>query len=290
MPYAYRLALTRVVACAALLIESLIENASALTWLPASMRVSMGAMRFIPEIYTHNLTIWTAFDILVPLALLVALLGYRTRWSLLIAAAAYFVEGGLLRSHSFFFHNGLVPLQVVALLALTPCGDVLSLDARWKRTRLKSEDVYRWALLVVWMPLALTYLMAGLNKVRYGGLDWFAPNTLRGHSELMKVVPLLPTSDLRPWINLIPPFAWSLMALFTVFTEVGYVTVLWSRRARYLFPVLAAAMHLGIWLVMGHAFPDLIVLQLAVFPVEVLWRADTSFSRFLSRRFSLSSG
>jgi len=281
-----RLAFTRIVVCAALIVSSLVENGAALTWLPASMRVDLGVINLIPESFSHDPRLWTLLDLFIPLALLVALIGYRARLSLLVGAGAYFVKTGLLRAHNYFYHPGLIPLQMALLLTLTPCGDALSLDARWGRVRLKPEAVYRWALVLVWMPLAVDYLMAGLNKLRYSGLVWFAPDNLRGYVAGNQNRVPQPSLDVTGWINQVPDLVWTGLALMTVVIELGYVSVLWSRRARWLFPLGAAGMHIGIWALLGAQFPDLIVLQMAVFPTERIWSYATKRWSHLRWRFS----
>jgi hypothetical protein len=184
------------------------------------------------------------------------------------------------------YHPGLVPLQMAFLLLLTPCGDALSLDARWGRVRPKPDAVYRWALTLVWLPLVAAYLMAGLNKLMQSGIDWFAPDNLRGYLAGNQNRTPQPSVDARSWINSVPDFLWTIMALSSVTIELGYVSVLWSRRARWLLPLGALMMHIGIWLLLGPQFPDLIILQLAVFPTEQVWVQVQSYA---TRRWSLPS-
>lgn len=281
-----RLAFTRIIVCFALILMSLSENAASLSWLPASMRIEMGAISLLPETFSRNPLIWTLLDLFIPLALLVALLGYRARLSLFVGTGAYLVKTGLLRAHNYMYHPGLVPLQMAFLLLLTPCGDALSLDARWGRVRPKPEAVYRWALTLVWLPLVAAYLMAGLNKLTQSGIAWFAPDNLRGYLAGNQNRTPQPSMDARAWINLVPDIFWTGMALFSVVIELSYITVLWSRRARWVVPLGATAMHIGIWVLLGPQFPDLIVLQLAVFPMEQLW---IQIQSQITRRWSLPS-
>ncbi|MEO8394810.1 MAG: HTTM domain-containing protein [Chloroflexota bacterium] len=291
MTPARRLALTRIVVCVALIVMSLTDNATALAWIPASMRVSMGLINRFPVGFSRSPTIWILVYILVPLALLIALVGYRTRLSLLIGASGYFVEGGLLRAHTYFYHPGLVPMQMAFLLVLTPCGDVWSMDARWHEIKPKEDAVYKWALLLAWTPLVLTYLLAGLSKLRDSGLAWFAPDNLRGNvtNDLMRPLPA-PLINSTNWLTLIPDVVWSGLAVFTVVFELSYISILWSQRARWIFPINAILLHIGIWVFMGVNFPDMIILQAAVLPVEKLWSIVTKFSWRVSSSPSRSSG
>lgn len=281
---AARLSLTRILVCVVLLVASLVENAGALPYLMPSPG-TFGIMTPFTNI-SNDPRLWTLVDVFVPLAALVALVGYRVRVSLLIAALAYMVETGLLRSHNYFYNPGLIAIQMAFALALTPCGDVLSLDAKWGRTRRKSEKLYRWSLVIAWLPLAMTYLMAGMNKLVHVGADWFAPDTLRSFIALNQTRYPMVAIDVRSWFRAVPDVIWSALAIFTVVIEIGYVSVLWSRYARWVFPVLAISLHIGIWVLLGAQFFDLILLQLAVFPLGELWSYATKSRRSVSLSYS----
>jgi hypothetical protein len=197
-----------------------------------------------------------------------AALGFRTRWSVPLAAAAYLVLAGILRQYAWFYHTGLIPLYLLAALALTPCGDGFSLD-RWLRLRrggaLPDASTptlgYGWARYFVWIALALPYVFAGLSKLRRGGLGW-------PHAQNLKSILLVDT--LNPmqfdWgitLRLVsaPDALFWAIGLATLAGEIGYGAVLFSRRARLALPALTLGMHLGIWLLQNVLFFDLILLQ-----------------------------
>ncbi len=202
-----------------------------------------------------------------------AALGFRTRLSVPLAAAAYLVLAGILRQYAWFYHTGLIPLYLLAVLAFTPCGDGFSLD-RWLRAR-RGEPVpdanaatleYGWARFLVWMALALPYVEAGLSKLRRGGLDW-------PHAENLKSVLLIDTLspmqfDWGLTLRLLhaPDALYWAIGLATLAGEIGYGLVLFSRRARLVLPAIMLGMHLGIWLLQNVLFFDLILLQ-AIFTV-----------------------
>jgi hypothetical protein len=197
-----------------------------------------------------------------------AALGFRTRWSVPLAAAAYLVFAGILRQYAWFYHTGLIPLYLLTALAFMPCGDGFSLD-RWLRLR-RGDAVpdastptlgYGWARYFVWTALALPYVFAGLSKLRRGGIDW-------PHAQNLKSILLADT--LNPmqfdWgftlklVNAPDAVFWAI-GLATLAGEIGYGAVLFSRRARLVLPVLTLGMHLGIWLLQNVLFFDLILLQ-----------------------------
>jgi hypothetical protein len=265
------LALTRIMVCVSLILVSLSQNASALAYVDNAYN-PIGWMRILPRDFSRSALLWNAADILIPLALGIALIGYRTRISLFIGALAVLVEGGLLRGHTFNFHPGVVAAQMAFVMTFTPCGDTWSLDARWGRTKTHSEDVYRWSVVLAWMPFASAYLMAGLNKLRYGGLDWFAPSTMKSFVAMGHLRMGVAPNDTYGLISAVPNPLWSLVALGSVALEVLYITVLGSRWARLILPPALFVMHviMGFWGV-GAWFFDFIVLQFAVFDWRLAW-------------------
>jgi hypothetical protein len=197
-----------------------------------------------------------------------AALGFRTRWSVPLAAAAYLVFAGILRQYAWFYHTGLIPLYLLAALAFTPCGDGFSVD-RWLHRRRcgalpdarPATLDYGWARYFVWTALALPYVFAGLSKLRRGGLDW-------AHAQNLKS--LLLADTLNPmqfdWgitlrlVNAPDALFWAI-GLATLAGEIGYGAVLFSRRARLVLPAITLGMHLGIWFLQNVLFFDLILLQ-----------------------------
>ena len=209
-------------------------------------------------------------------ALACAALGWRTRFSVPLAAAGYLVMAGILRQYAWFYHTGLLPLYLLIALSLTPCGEGLSLD-RWLRVR-RGEPVpdaaaatlrYGWPRFFVWTALALPYGFAGLSKLRRGGLDWANADNLKS---ILLVDTLNPMQfDWGVTLRLLdaPDALFFGIGIATLVGEIGYASVLFSRRARLVFPALTLGKHVGIWLLQNVLFFDLMLLQ-AVF---CDWRA-----------------
>src|SRR5690606_21919239 len=65
-----------------------------------------------------------------------------------------------------------------------------------------------------------------------------------------------------------PAWIFTAMAVFAVATELVMGLVLVSRRARFIAPVMMAGVHVGIWLLQGVLFFDLIVIQALFFLPE----------------------
>src|SRR5439155_1268539 len=115
--------------------------------------------------------------------------GWRARATLPLAALGYLIFGGILRHYSAFYHAGLVPLYVLAVLVFTPCVDAWSIDRRRRASRGlpvpepgRPAAVYGWSRYACWTVVALAYAASGLSKLRNGGLHWWdAANVRASH-------------------------------------------------------------------------------------------------------------
>ena len=65
-------------------------------------------------------------------------------------------------------------------MALSRCGDGLSVDSAITSRRLKKRPVraavssgeYTWPIRMVWLVMAVIFFAAGVSKLRYSGLRW----------------------------------------------------------------------------------------------------------------------
>lgn len=204
--------------------------------------------------------------------LLMAMVGIATRPALLLGTLGYFFIGGIMRSYSHLFHTGLVPLYLLVVLVLVPCADGFTLVRRRQASRPIDAAVYGFARYTLWVVLALCYVMAGLSKLRVAGVSWASPDNLRSIIALDNLNPMQIEFGLGLALLGAPDILWWLLGASTLVVEVSYVAVLWSRTARALIPLLAAAMHVGIMLLQNVIFLDLIVLQLIFFELGALPR------------------
>jgi hypothetical protein len=233
-----------------------------------------------------------AFERVTLVLLAAAAVGAGTRWTVPAAAVCYALMGSILRSYDHIFHQGIVPLYALALLAFTPCGDALSVD-RWLRRRRglpvvpAREPTFRHGLgrYLVWLAIALPYVMAGLSKVRNAGIFWWQAGHMR---EMVFRIVAEPTHfGFQGWKLLAgaPDWVWSGMGITSLVAELLFGLVLVSVVGRRVLPALMVSMHFGILFIQNIFFPDLVAIQ-AVF---YNWRAGAEHLRRGWEKLALST-
>lgn len=143
----------------------------------------------------------------------------------------------------------------VLVLAFAPAADAL-------RPRAGPEPQphgrYGWPLRLCMLVTVSTYAIAGLAKLRLGGLEWLGGEALRlhvAHEHLrMRMIGVSTDGGLGAWL-LPHAGAFVAMAVATVVLEVGAGLALCSGWIRAVWIGGLWLMHLGIWLVMGIGFP-----------------------------------
>jgi predicted DCC family thiol-disulfide oxidoreductase YuxK len=250
----------RAFTCLILLISTAWEDLSSIALLPPEIRHPMGAMNLLyalPTGYERFLgsetSLWL-FQRLTEVVLFLGVIGWHTRIVIPVATLSAFVLNGIMREYSGFWDQNLVPIYVLAVLSFTPCGDGWSLDRVLRIARGRSvpaaerpAPVYGWARYACWVVIALTYLAAGLSKVRDGGLEWVSATNIALH-----LAPL-------------PDIGFVLLGIAAVAGELIFVTVLFSRLARRIVPAVTMSMHVGIVLLQNIVFADLVFLPLVFY-------------------------
>ena len=142
--------------------------------------------------------------------------------------------------------HAIVPI-VMGILALSPCGDALSLDALLRRfIRGKAADrdgQYRWPIQLVRLVFVTVFLAAGLAKLRQAGLEWVLSDTLRNY--FLENQYVFRSEGARGWSHLLAdwlivrPGLCKGLAIGALVVELSAPAALFSRRARqWLIPAL----------------------------------------------------
>lgn len=191
-------------------------------------------------------------------ASLLAVVGYRTRWSASIATVlAIYVLGvpqffGKIDHYHHFVWFG-------ALLAASPSGDAWSVDAYRRKTIEPiaggSSRTYGRPLRAAILLIGTMYLFAGVWKFVIGGVEWGTGETMRTilHAQWMRIdhVPTLRVDELG--------ILTSIGGLGVMLFEVAFITMVVIKRTRLVAAVAGVVFHLSVLFFTGINFWTLLV-------------------------------
>lgn len=236
-------------------------------WMPIDTFSFLRLPLFSPGVLAALEAAWAA-------ALVLACIGLRTRLACWIAFLIGFYLLGLPQSMGKIHHFDGIVVTTLAILALSRCGDALSVDA-WLRRRRglppapERSAEYAWPVRLIQVALSLVFFAAGFAKVVVGGIDWIASDNFRWI--LIRTWHFGP--DARPWTDLAlfivrhDSLVHTLAAL-TVVIELAYPLALFSRRLAAIMVPAGVLLLLGIRAIMGPAFGTLVACHVFWVPWE----------------------
>lgn len=160
-------------------------------------------------------------------------------------------------SWGMVFHTENVVVLHVIVLGLVRSADALSIDARG-RTRPSSPDArYGWPIRLLCMVLVLTYVIAGITKLRNAGQEWVSGDVLRNyiaHDNLRKIA-LGDTHSSLGGALVQYRWLWRPLALLSLIVELGAPLALVHRRLARAWVAAAWLFHVGVIALMAIFFP-----------------------------------
>lgn len=175
------------------------------------------------------------------------------------------------------------------LLAVSPAADAWSVDAARRPRRRRDPTTYGLVLQLACLCVVVTYVIAGIAKLRLGGIDWVVGDTLRHHIAYSAVRLDLLGGSGSPLAGVVVRNAWLLppMAAASVIIELAAPVALLGGRYRNVWVAAAWLMHTGILATMLIGFPyPLFLVAFAPFfelerlvPRRVTERLDTLLER-----------
>jgi hypothetical protein len=207
--------------------------------------------------------------------------GWRFRVTGVLFAVGMLALGSYRGSWGQLLHFENVMVLYLVILALAPAADVWSLDARRRAGRQRRANpgqecvVYGFPIALAALVLVTTYVIAGIAKLRYGGVDWVVGDTLRNHVAYAAArLDLLggSPSPLAGWAVRLEDI-WPLVAAATIVIELVAPVALLGGRIRTAWVLAAWSMHLGVlaFMLIGFPFPLSLVAFAPLYRVERLW-------------------
>jgi predicted DCC family thiol-disulfide oxidoreductase YuxK len=276
--------LLRVFVCLLLWFSVVREDLASIAVFPREMALPRGIMRlfwdYVPGYYTLGQTAWmlNALEWLTGGFLLLAGAGLLTRLTVPIAFVCYVIFAGMVREYFFIFHQNLIPMLMLGVMAFLPVGDSYSIDRliRLARDRPVRDDQtpsvsYGLMRAAIWSPLAFGYFAAGVSKMLAAGIGWANADAMQYRVIEVAVAPMHMEFSFANQIAALPSWMFVMMGLATLVSETGYPVIYISRTARWIVPVLTVGMHTGIFILQRILFLDLVLLQFCILPWQSIY-------------------
>ncbi len=170
-------------------------------------------------------------------------------------------------SWSMPFHTeNLLALHVI-VLALAPAADAWAFDAR-RRDAPSPREAYGWPLKLMAALTCLTYVLAGIAKLRLGGMAWAEGEFLRDQVAVDNLRKVLLGADASPLATplLEHPWLFEVMAIATLAIELGAPIAMAGGRVALAWALMAWGFHVGV-----------VALMAIVFPYPLVWVAYAPF-------------
>jgi hypothetical protein len=247
---ALSLALLRVVVAGSMLLApGFREGARLAAWAPERWVAPEGLGWFARHVPING-ALAIAAELLVAFAALCAIAGVRARLSFGVLAVVGFYLFAIAQLGGHVWHDNHL-LWFCALLAASPCADVLAVDA--PRSLAEEGRAYAGPLLVARALLGAIYFFPGLHKLLTSGLAWASPDSLRFQLYWKWVehgaVPAF-RLDLHP--ALLHAGGLAVLAF-----ELSFPVLVLFRRTRVAAAVAGLAFHLASYFALDLLFPSL---------------------------------
>jgi len=240
------------------------EAAAIAAWPPGRWLAPEGLGWFVRHVPIHGALV-TAAQVVVAFAALCAMAGIRARlcFAVLALAGFYLFAIGQLAGH--VWHDNHL-LWFCALLAASPCADVLAVDAR--RPLDVEGRAYAAPLLAARLLLGAIYFFPGLHKLLTSGLAWAAADNLR-----FQLYWKWAEHGALPWFRL-DAHPWLLHAggLGVLAFELSFGVLVLFRRTRLVAAAAGLAFHLLSYAALDLLFASLWLCYVALIDWRPLFR------------------
>ena len=214
-------------------------------------------------------------------------LGWRFRTLGPVFAIGMLALGSYRGSWGQLLHFENLMVMYLLIVALSPAADTWALDAR-RRTQPNDASTeesmrYGWPIALASLVLVVTYVIAGIAKLRYGGFDWVFGDTLRNHvayaAARLDLLGGAPSPFARPVVRL--EWVWPFAAAATIVIELAAPLALLGGRIRTAWVIATWLMHVGIlaFMLIGFPMPLFLVAFAPLYRIERLWTQRPSWAR-----------
>lgn len=235
-------------------------------WLISVLHISAPSAQLLDVIQI----VWRA-------SLLFSSIGLFTRVSTALSSALAIYLFGIAASFGRIHHMEHVVVFSFLIMAFSRCGDAWSIDAlirKWRANRshrpvdpVEMSGEYTWPVRMIWVVITLIYFAAGIAKVRHSGFAWITSDTM-SHILIWHSYHAASADPLTHWGLMLSRSAVAsrMLAACGMGFELAMPLVLFSKRVRYVLIPCMVAMQMGIALMVGPNFYQMILCQLLWVP------------------------
>ncbi len=268
LPPARRLGMVRALVAIAALAQVIAEDFRPLDRFTLSLFQSIGILKHIPKGWWYSFLsagTWVyALQMILIGFIILAMLGYFTRFALGVSAILMFVFLGLVKATSGNVDGGFLLPYLLSFLAFLPAGDGFAFERKLKNmpSDLRPNQVMGWSVFLIRFSVAMTFFQEGIVNLHRMGWSWFEPWNFK-HMMLRNI---LNHGQSMSFIQLfhLPDFFWSTLALVFVAAELTAPLLIVSWHFRQIFPVALAAI-LSVMAVVTQTYVPGLILVLLVF-------------------------
>lgn len=258
------LAIVRVTVAVVLTLSTSVAAAPAWAALPSATRtIPLGVGWLVPLLSIDPGSVSLA-RIVFHLACALGALGLFTRAAWIVVSVTAFFLLLVPQLGGAVFHDHHL-LWLAVILAASPCGDALSIDAwlarRRGETRPDRSRAHGLSVRLCWIVIGLVFFFPGVHKLAEQGLGWALSDNLRNQlwwkwTQDPSLLPAL-RIDRQPW-------AIHTLGLLTIAFELTFLPLVLAPRTRAIAVIAACLFHAGTQYFMGIEF-------------SVLWATYTMF-------------
>jgi predicted DCC family thiol-disulfide oxidoreductase YuxK len=242
------LAIFRIVFFLLILFSFSVNNVVWFGNLPAELRFPPTGLNFFLAHIPINESVARLASVALVVACLACIVGLFTRTSIIVSLLLSLYVLGLPQLFGKMNHYHHL-IWFMAILAVSPCADVLSVDAifkSWKRADQGSTEppapsqAYALPLRFVWLLMGVIYFSAGFWKVWTGGYQWAWSDNPRNimYNKWMELSGWVPFFRVDHY-----PLLYKLSAVGTIVFELSFIVLIFFPVARYLAPLGGLAFH-----------------------------------------------
>jgi predicted DCC family thiol-disulfide oxidoreductase YuxK len=234
----------------------------------------------LPQLSVNELVL---MDAVWKVSLIFSAVGLFTRFSNAVAFILCVYLFGLANNFGKTHHLDILLLWSFLIMTVSRCGDSWSLDRLRKTARTGSgpgsetpvvSGEYTWPIRMIWVVMAMIYFEAGCSKARHSGIGWITGGVMSFFLQRAQYH-ITDAEPLTNWGLAIARHNWSgeLFALMGMGLELTYPLALFSKRLRWPLVTGGMMMQIGIAVLMGPNFYQMIICQFLWLPLDkiVYW-------------------